>query len=151
MPDKRNFSSFISKLPFTSGEPDTTVIIERKQGLEKYLQVCAPLLTSNAETCGKQRPLFFCVLSLSIQSVSSVDTIIYSELFHQFLKSGVQDLKEANVVNPTRSKKQNRMSFLGRTKTEDSEKAEVSYGRTGGKSDACSPYYELLVCFIRHF
>lgn len=39
LPEKRNFSSILSKLPFTSSEPDTTVIIERKQGLEKYLQV----------------------------------------------------------------------------------------------------------------
>lgn len=40
LPEKRHFSSIISKLPFTSSEPDTTIIIERKQGLEKYLQVC---------------------------------------------------------------------------------------------------------------
>lgn len=40
LPEKRHFSSIISKLPFTSSEPDTAVIIERKQGLEKYLQVC---------------------------------------------------------------------------------------------------------------
>jgi len=39
LPQKRNFSNFISKLPFTSSEPDATMLIERKQGLEKYLQV----------------------------------------------------------------------------------------------------------------
>ena len=39
LPQKRNLSNFISKLPFTSNEPDATMLIERKQGLEKYLQV----------------------------------------------------------------------------------------------------------------
>lgn len=48
-----------------------------------------------------------------------------SELFQNFLKSAVQELKESNIVNPTRSKKQHRMSFLGRAKTEH-QKAEVS-------------------------
>ena len=39
LPDKHNLSNIVSKLPFTSSEPDTAMIIERKQGLEKYLQV----------------------------------------------------------------------------------------------------------------
>lgn len=60
-----------------------------------------------------------------MQSISSVEAIVGSDLFHQFLKSAVQDLKEANVVNPNRSKKQNRMSFLGRVKGEDTHQAEV--------------------------
>lgn len=61
-----------------------------------------------------------------MQSVSSVEAIIGSDLFGQFLKSAVKDLKDANVVNPTRSKKLNRMSFLGRVKGDDSQKAEVA-------------------------
>jgi len=63
---------------------------------------------------------------IPLQSVSSVELIISSELFHQFLKSGVKGLKEANVVNPTKNKKQNRRRFLSRAKSDDSEKAEVS-------------------------
>lgn len=54
-----------------------------------------------------------------------MEVIINSDLFCQFLKSGVKNLKEANVVNPRRTKRQNRMSFLGRVKGED--KAEVRY------------------------
>lgn len=49
-----------------------------------------------------------------------------SDLFHEFLKSGVKSLKEAHVIDPQRSKKQNRTSFLGRVKGEDSHKAEVT-------------------------
>ena len=63
--------------------------------------------------------------SLALQSVSSVESIINSELFREFLKSGVKDLKGANVVNPNRSKKQNRMSFLGKVKGDAGLKAEV--------------------------
>lgn len=59
-----------------------------------------------------------------------MEAIISSDLFCQFLKSAVKDLKEANVVNPTRSKKQYRVSFLGRVKGEDSQKAEVSHAQT---------------------
>ena len=44
LPKKRGLSNVLSKLPFASSELETTVIIERKQGLEKYLQVCVPLL-----------------------------------------------------------------------------------------------------------
>ena len=58
--------------------------------------------------------------------MSSVEAIVTSEVFRQFLKSGVRNLKEANVVNPNRSKKQNRISFLGRVKGSDGQKAEVS-------------------------
>ena len=97
LPEKHHLSSIISKLPFASAsDHDKTVVIERKQGLEKYLQ-----------------------------SVSSVEEIIGSDLFRQFLKSGVRNLKEANVIDPQRSKKQNRTSFLGRVKGEDAQKAEV--------------------------
>lgn len=55
-----------------------------------------------------------------------MESIISSDLFRQFLKSGVQNLKEANVVNPTKSKKLHRRSFLGRVKGDDNQKAEVS-------------------------
>lgn len=48
-----------------------------------------------------------------------------SKLFQDFLKSAVQELKESNIVNPTRSKR-HRMSFLGRVRTEETQKAEVS-------------------------
>ena len=67
-------------------------------------------------------------LPILSQSVSSVEEIVTSsDLFHEFLKSGVKSLKEANVIDPQRSKKQHRMSFLGRVKGEDSQKAEVSH------------------------
>lgn len=39
LPDKRGFENFVSKLPFTAKDPDPTIILERKQGLERYLQV----------------------------------------------------------------------------------------------------------------
>ena len=54
-----------------------------------------------------------------------MEAISSSELFREFLKSGVKDLKNANVVNPNRSKKQNRMSFLGKVKGDGGLKAEV--------------------------
>ena len=54
-----------------------------------------------------------------------MEAIVNSELFQEFLRSGVRALKEANVVQPGRSKKHNRMSFLGRVKGEDTQKAEV--------------------------
>ena len=38
LPKKRYLTNLMSKLPFST-DSDTTVIIERKQGLEKYLQV----------------------------------------------------------------------------------------------------------------
>ncbi len=66
------------------------------------------------------------IMDIFIQSVSSVEAIVSSDLFHQFLKSAVKDLKEANVVMPPKSKKQNRMSFLGRVRADDTHKAEVS-------------------------
>ena len=47
LPEKHHFSSLISKLPFSNSEHDTTVVFERKQGLEKYLQVslfCSSIL-----------------------------------------------------------------------------------------------------------
>ena len=39
LPNKRGFENFVSKLPFTAKDPDPTIILERKQGLEGYLQV----------------------------------------------------------------------------------------------------------------
>ena len=39
LPDRRIFSHIINKIPFSSGEPDPTTILERKEGLESYLHV----------------------------------------------------------------------------------------------------------------
>ena len=39
LPKKRNISNFITKLPFTSRDLNATLLIDRKLGLEKYLQV----------------------------------------------------------------------------------------------------------------
>ena len=61
-----------------------------------------------------------------LQSVSAIETILNSKHFKQFLKSGVKDLKEANVVNPLKNKKQQRRSFLGRVRA-DEQKAYVSF------------------------
>lgn len=55
-----------------------------------------------------------------------MEAIINSEIFQEFIKSGVKDLKAANVVNPNRNKKQNRMSFLGKVKGDGGQKAEVN-------------------------
>ena len=55
-----------------------------------------------------------------------------SELFQNFLKSAVKELKESNIVNPTRSKKQHRMSFLGRAKTDYQEEEVSELGRSCG-------------------
>lgn len=71
LPEKRSFSSLISKLPFVTQDLDPTIILERRQGLERY-----------------------------IQSVSSIPEVVRSDLFRQFLKSGVKVLREAHVVNP---------------------------------------------------
>ncbi len=60
--------------------------------------------------------------------MSSVEDILSSDLFKGFLKSAVQDLKDSNIVNPTRKKKQHRKTFLGRVKPEDALMAEVKYG-----------------------
>lgn len=60
-----------------------------------------------------------------LQSISSVRQIADSDCFHTFLMSGVQSLREANVVsNPKKAK---RRSFLGivRTPTGEVQKAEV--------------------------
>ena len=66
-----------------------------------------------------------------------------SSLFQNFLKSAVQELKESNIVNPTKSKKQYRKRFLSRIKSRD-QLVEVSgwvsedgAGRSGtGRSGA---------------
>ena len=40
LPGKHGLASLVTRLPFTSGSPDLTIILERKQGLQSYLQVC---------------------------------------------------------------------------------------------------------------
>ena len=62
-----------------------------------------------------------------MQSVSSVESILSSSDFREFLKSGVKILKESNVVNSQRTRKQNKMGFLGRVRSDDTKKAEVSF------------------------
>ncbi len=64
-----------------------------------------------------------------------MEVITNSDIFREFLKSAVKNLKEANVINPQRNKKQHRMSFLGRVKGEDSQKAEVSEDLREGEID----------------
>lgn len=66
-------------------------------------------------------PIFNCPL----QSISSVGDILNSDLFKGFLKSAVQDLKESNIVNPSRTKRQFRKSFLGKVKPDEALLAEV--------------------------
>jgi hypothetical protein len=39
LPDRGRVSSLVSRLPFASVDPDPAFLLERKQGLEKYLQV----------------------------------------------------------------------------------------------------------------
>lgn len=39
LPDRGRVTSLVSKLPFASADPDPAFLLERKQGLEKYLQV----------------------------------------------------------------------------------------------------------------
>ena len=39
LPEKHGFANVVSKLPFTSRDLDPTSLLERKQGLEKYIQV----------------------------------------------------------------------------------------------------------------
>uniref|UniRef100_A0A1X7V9E2 PX domain-containing protein n=1 Tax=Amphimedon queenslandica TaxID=400682 RepID=A0A1X7V9E2_AMPQE len=70
LPDRRIFSHIINKIPFSSGEPDPTTILERKEGLESYLQ-----------------------------SVVAVKEIKESPEFRQFLFSGVTSLQEAQIFS----------------------------------------------------
>ena len=51
---------------------------------------------------------------LCAQSVSSVKEVTRSELFREFLRSGVHVLKEANVVNPLKPAR--RRTLLDRMK-----------------------------------
>ncbi len=44
-------SSLVSKLPFASVDPDPAFLLERKQGLENYLQVLPVLLIHTFYTC----------------------------------------------------------------------------------------------------
>lgn len=39
LPDRKILSNIWTKISFTSDEPDPTIILERREGLEKYLQV----------------------------------------------------------------------------------------------------------------
>ena len=39
MPERHGFANVVSKLPFTSRDLDPATLLERKQGLEKYIQV----------------------------------------------------------------------------------------------------------------
>ena len=39
LPNRRPFDHFMKMLPFTSDEPDLATIIERRDGLERYIQV----------------------------------------------------------------------------------------------------------------
>ena len=39
LPERHGFANVVSKLPFTSKDLDPTSLLERKQGLEKYIQV----------------------------------------------------------------------------------------------------------------
>ena len=51
---------------------------------------------------------------LCAQSVSSADEVARSELFREFLRSGVRVLKEANIVNPLKPTR--RRTLLDRMK-----------------------------------
>lgn len=39
LPDRKILSNIWTKLSFNSDEPDPTIILERREGLERYLQV----------------------------------------------------------------------------------------------------------------
>lgn len=70
LPDRRIFSHIINKIPFSSGEPNPTTILERKEGLDSYLL-----------------------------SVVAVKEIRESPEFRQFLYSGVTSLQEAQIFS----------------------------------------------------
>ena len=61
------------------------------------------------------RPLISYADFLCAQSVSSVKEVARSELYRQFLRSGVRVLKEANIVNPLKPTR--RRTLLERMKS----------------------------------
>jgi hypothetical protein len=69
LPDRKIFANIWSKTPFSTTEQDVTIILERQDGLQKYLQEL-----------------------VVIESLKNSDT------FKDFLMSGVKMLQNANIV-----------------------------------------------------
>ena len=143
LPERHGFANVVSKLPFTSRDLDPASLLERKQGLEKYIQVryiCRTVVCLLSECLCQLCQLSICnpFFSPSLPSflpsflppplpqlVSSRPEILESELFQEFLKSGVRLLREANSHNPHKAR--NRRSLLGLMKghSDDVEEAKV--------------------------
>lgn len=142
LPDRHGFANVVSKLPFTSKDLDPTALLERKQGLEKYIQVWRAHVILGTSTFVKSflpplspsfPPLSPSLPSLPLspfplpppsQSISSRPAILESALFRDFLKSGVAVLRDFNAHNLHKSRKRKLLGIM-KGHSEDMEEAKV--------------------------
>jgi hypothetical protein len=93
LPEKHGFANVVSRLPFTSRDLDPTALLERKQGLEKYIQL-----------------------------MSSRQEILDSRIFQDFLKSGILLLREINSLHLYKSRhKKTLLGGIMKGQSDDSE------------------------------